>query len=209
MGEALFEFSENQEQSCYIEDFRRWADQDAGKLPMRDAILCVGSSTLRMWADIQEDLGPGLVLNRGFGGSKMSDVLPFNDFFARYEAEKVLIYEGDNDLAGGTKNVGEMLGEFREFCNAIWAQRGDTRIYILAIKPSPSRRHLWETVQHANNLLTELCESDERLTYIDIVPAMLGADGLPHPRLFIADNLHMTRAGYERWRDAVRPLLLG
>jgi len=202
-----YAFSETQLQSGYIDDFRQWAVADAGKLPLRDAILCVGSSTIRMWQDLETDLGPGLVLNRGFGGSRMADVLPFKDFFACYEAHKVVIYEGDNDLASGEMQPAALLNEFHEFCAAIWARRDDARIYIMAIKPSPRRWHLRETYQAANALLLALCNTDERLTYLDIEPVMLGEDGTPIPEIFMEDELHMTRPGYELWRDAIRPVL--
>jgi lysophospholipase L1-like esterase len=36
---------------------------------------------------------------------------------------------------------------------------------------------------------------------------MLGPDGRPRPELFRPDRLHMTRAGYAIWRDAVAPYL--
>jgi lysophospholipase L1-like esterase len=200
-------FNETQLQSRYIDDFRRWAEEDVGRLPMRDALLCVGSSTLRRWEGIKEDLGPGLVLNRGFGGSRMADVIPFAEFFARYEAEKVLVYEGDNDLGDGTKDVAELMGEFRIFCEAIWARRADVRIYIIAIKPCPSRWRLRNIYLDANEQLRALCDTDERLTYIDVDSVMLGDDGTPIPEFYIEDNLHMTRTGYELWRDVIHPIL--
>ena len=46
---------------------------------------------------------------------------------------------------------------------------------------------------------------DERLVYIDIATPMLGDDGEPRPEIFVADNLHMNGAGYDIWRDVVRP----
>ncbi|NQU41351.1 MAG: hypothetical protein HQ523_15500 [Lentisphaerae bacterium] len=205
---ARYTFSDSQLQSGFIDDFRRWEAEDRGRLPLREAILCVGSSTMRLWKHMEEDLGPGLVINRGFGGSKMADALPFGRFFARYEAHKVVIYEGDNDLGDGDMAPETLLAQYRDFCAAIWDHRGDTQIYIISIKPSPCRWPLRDLYLQANGLLAALCASDERLTYINIEPVMLGADGTPIPALFRVDKLHMKRLGYTLWRDVIRPVLL-
>jgi lysophospholipase L1-like esterase len=45
------------------------------------------------------------------------------------------------------------------------------------------------------------------LGYIDIVPVMLGADGKPKPELFLADTLHVNRAGYELWIPIIKAAL--
>jgi lysophospholipase L1-like esterase len=42
---------------------------------------------------------------------------------------------------------------------------------------------------------------------VDVFASMLGGDGRPRPELYVADGLHMTRAGYEIWKDALGPVL--
>ena len=84
----------------------------------------------------------------------------------------------------------------------------ETRIYVLAVKPSIRRWHLWESMSATNALLADRAAKDVRLTFIDIATPMLGEDGKPLPEIFVADNLHMNGAGYDIWRDVVRPILL-
>jgi lysophospholipase L1-like esterase len=46
------------------------------------------------------------------------------------------------------------------------------------------------------------------MTFVDVAAGMLGEDGQPRPEIFKEDGLHMNRAGYVIWRDALRPLLM-
>ena len=43
--------------------------------------------------------------------------------------------------------------------------------------------------------------------FINIYPAMLGADGQPRRELFVADMLHLNADGYAVWRPLVAPFL--
>jgi lysophospholipase L1-like esterase len=62
-------------------------------------------------------------------------------------------------------------------------------------------------VREANRLIAATCATDRRLSFIDIFPLMLVADGRPRPELFLQDGLHMTRQGYELWIPLVRNVL--
>ena len=63
-------------------------------------------------------------------------------------------------------------------------------------------------MQAANAALAERAEADPRIVFIDVATPMLDADGRPQADIFVADGLHMNDAGYDIWRDAVRPVLL-
>jgi len=97
---------------------------------------------------------------------------------------------------------------FRAFVKNVHKRLWTARIYVISIKPSPSRWALWPTMQEANRLLKEECSRGKRLTYVDITPGMLDSGGQPHADIFLADNLHMNRKGYEAWREIVRPVLM-
>ena len=64
-----------------------------------------------------------------------------------------------------------------------------------------------EEVKAANKLVEEFTKSDSRLTFINVFPHMMGPDGLPKPDIFVADRLHMNSAGYEIWKEQIRPFL--
>ncbi len=203
-----FVFSPEQAKNHYIGDFVRWAVEDIGNIPAPDAILAVGSSSMRMWNTIEEDLGPGPVLHRGFGGSRMRDVLVYMDFLTRYGAKRVLVYEGDNDLAGPHSEIErDFIEPTRTFIEAMQTAVPDVQIYFISIKPSISRLHRIDVYREANRQLRELCEASPDLHYIDVFEPMLDENGQPHETLFKNDKLHMNADGYAIWTEQIRPRL--
>jgi len=190
-------------------DIARFEQADAQSAPPMGAVVCVGSSSMRMWHDeIADDLAPLTVIPRGFGGSNMNDLLHYADrLILAYRPRAVLIYEGDNDIGQGV--APHIVAQtFERLVARIHAELPGCRVYLLAIKPSPRRWELWPQMQRANDLLSAVCEQNERLTFIDIASPMLGEDGQPRAELYLDDQLHMTRAGYEVWREVVRPALV-
>ncbi len=187
----------------------KFEKMDAASPAPVGAVVCVGSSSMRMWHDrIGQDLEPLTIIARGFGGSNMNDLLVYVDrVVIAYRPRAVVIYEGDNDIAQGVSPA-MIARTFDDVVDRIHATLPDCRVYVLAIKPSPARWELWPMMQEANRLLKRSCSTDKRLTFIDVAGPMLGDDGRPRPELYVEDRLHMTRAGYEVWREAVRPVLV-
>ena len=65
-----------------------------------DLVVFTGSSSIRFWEDLSKDCQESKVVNTGFGGSHMSDLLYFLDqTVLRFKPTKVYIYEGDNDVS--------------------------------------------------------------------------------------------------------------
>jgi lysophospholipase L1-like esterase len=77
----------------------------------------------------------------------------------------------------------------------------------VAIKPSPSRRQFFQAQTRANQLIRKFVGTHPRLSYIDVVPAMLDASGEPRTELFLEDRLHMNSQGYELWRRTIEDFL--
>ncbi len=173
------------------------------------AVVATGSSSMRGWhGRIAADLEPLTVIRRGFGGSTMNDVRHFLDeLVLRHRPRAVLLYEGDNDLALGATPA-EVVGHFDAIVAGVHAHLPRTRIYVLAVKPSLARWHLAEVMQRTNALLAERAANDARLTFVDVATPMLNGVGEPRPDIFVADGLHLNDAGYDIWRDAVRPVLV-
>jgi lysophospholipase L1-like esterase len=189
---------------------RAFEAADAKLTPAPGQIVCVGSSSMAFWnATIGKDLAPLKVIPRGFGGSNMNDALHYVDrVVLRYRPKAVVLYEGDNDIAQGIA-PGKIVETFNAFTAAIHKAQPDTRIYVMSIKPSPSRLALWPKSVEANKLLRAACALDpKRLTFVSTVEAMMGADGQVRAGIFRPDRLHMTAAGYALWRDVLRPVLM-
>ncbi len=184
-------------------------ESDKTSPPPTGAVLCYGSSSIRYWhKDLAEDLAPLTVIPRGFGGSNMNDALHFADrAVLPYKPRAILLYEGDNDIGAGVSPE-EVIDTFRKFVTKVHSTLPDTRIYIIAIKPSILRWRLWPQIQKTNELFAAECNKNDKLTYIDIATPMLTPEGLPRPELLCMDRLHMNRQGYELWRDIVQQILV-
>ena len=63
-------------------------------------------------------------------------------------------------------------------------------------------------MQAVNGLLREACQTDERLTYIDVATPLLNQAGRPDDRLFLPDRLHLNADGYTVWAEAIAAVLL-
>ena len=186
-----------------------FAQSEANAPVSKGAIVATGSSSMRGWhGRIAEDLAPLTIIPRGFGGSNMHDVRYFlEDLVLRHEPRAILLYEGDNDIARGATPE-QILAHFDGIVAVLRERLPETRIYVLAVKPSIARWHLWETMKATNAMLASRAEADSATTFIDIATPMLNDSGEPRAGIFVADKLHMNNAGYDIWRDTVRPVLI-
>jgi GDSL-like Lipase/Acylhydrolase family len=171
--------------------------------PEKGGIVFAGSSTVRLW-DVAKAFPDWKVTNSGFGGSEIRDVAHFADrIILKPEPRAIVFYAGDNDI-NSRRTPEQVLADFQAFAEVVHKRLPKTRIYFIPIKPSIARWKLFEEQTKANEIVKAFCAKDERLGYIDIVPAMLGKDGKPVPELFVTDGLHLSPKGYEILNEAVR-----
>ena len=178
---------------------------DLATPPPSNAVLFVGSSTIRLWPDLQGDFPGVALLNRGFGGASFADLLHYMDrMVIPYHPRKIVLYCGDNDIAFG-RSPGQVISSFKEFMARVRAALPDTPIVFLAIKPSPQRWKMVNSMRPVNAKVRALAEQDPLLDYVDVFTPMLGRDGLPDPKLYTKDGLHMNAAGYAIWKNILQP----
>jgi lysophospholipase L1-like esterase len=179
--------------------------KDAEEPPPEEAVLFVGSSSIRGWETVDADFPAIDAINRGFGGSEFSDLNYYIDRIVwPYRPRTIVVYEGDNDVAAGN-SPGQIFEEYKTFVRRVHQELPETRIAFLAVKPSPSRWDLVGEMREANELIREYTLWRENLEYIDVFAPMLGPDGRPRPEIFTDDGLHMNAAGYTLWKEMVRP----
>jgi lysophospholipase L1-like esterase len=178
--------------------------QDRATPPPRDAVLFVGSSSIVGWK--LDEFFPGLAsINRGFGGSQVSDSLHFIDrIVLPYRPRTIVFYAGENDIAAG-ESPAEVARDFAQFAARVSTDLPATKIIFIGLKPSPSRWKLIDPFRETNRMVRGLTESYPNLVFIDVERAMLDERGQPREELFQSDKLHMNRAGYEIWTKLVRP----
>ena len=77
-----------------------------------------------------------------------------------------------------------------------------------SITPTPLRWELWDEASTCNELVMEMAEKRENLSYIDCTTVLLDEDGLPRSDFRRSDGLHFNEEGYRLWASAIRPVLL-
>lgn len=162
-------------------------------------VVFYGSSSIRLWKSLADDLGEPNVVNLGFGGSTMADC---DHYFERLVVPRrprsLVLYVGDNDLGNG-RSTGDILVSFR----SLLAQLGPIPFHFLSIKPSPALWAKFDEIIQVNALIRDELAGRLQSGYIDIVTAMLDARGEPRPDLFLDDGLHLSRMGYLVWRERI------
>ena len=187
-----------------ISSFQQWDSKNA--VPDHH-ILFVGSSSIHMWktAEAFSDLP---VVNRGFGGAQISDMLFFKqDIMLKYGApEAIIMYCGGNDIAW-EKSAEQVIGDFKAWWGIVHTQYPATPLIYIPIKPCPNRWDLWQEESNVNNAIQKMCENHPLLFYADIATPMLETGTPPADDLFIEDQLHLSEKGYKMWNDVVREIL--
>lgn len=186
-----------------IETFAEWDSRNA--VPA-EPVLFVGSSSIRLWRT--HEAFPELpVVNRGFGGSQISDVTHFAErIVLPYKAKMIVFYAGDNDIAAG-KSARRVFEDYRRFVGLVHAKQPTVRIVFITIKPSRARWTLWPQMAKANELVRDWCRQDERLYFADLATPLLEPQGEPDRDLFLNDQLHLNPRGYKLWNTALAPVL--
>lgn len=185
---------------------KKFESQDQQTPPPKMANLFVGSSSIRMWK-LDKSFPKFKTINRGFGGSEISDSIHFADrIILKHQPAVILLYAGDNDISHG-KSAEIVTADFQKFVSVVRKKLPDTKIGFIAIKPSIKRWNLAGEMRKANKAIASICQKDDQLTFVDVFEPMIGKDGKPRPELFLNDGLHMNDAGYKVWASKVRPLL--
>lgn len=189
-----------------IEAFKK---QDRLHPPAAGAILFVGSSSIRFWKTLEQDMAPLPVINRGFGGAKIKQVTYYADqIVIPYRPRAIVLFAGTNDLGSfRPKTAQEVFEGYVEFVNTVHTTLPQTPIYYIAITPTPSRWKTWPIAHDANQRIKAYTETNPRLHFIDMTNQFLGRNGRPKRDLFIWDRLHPSAKGYMLWTSIIKPIL--
>jgi lysophospholipase L1-like esterase len=201
-------FAQDQEAPFY-QDIQAFKKLDSINPPPKHAILLIGSSSFTNWKDVAAYFPGYKLINRGFGGSSLPDVIRYaDDIIYPYEPRQVLIYCGENDFAGSdTLSVPVVQERFEQLFNLIRSRFENADILYISMKPSPSRRYLFQKMQEANAGIKAFLSKQPNTVYIDVYNKMLASDGQPIKEIFLSDSLHMNAKGYAIWKKQIQPYL--
>lgn len=173
----------------------------------KGSVVFTGSSSIRMWKNLEEYFPEIPIINSGFGGSQASDLIyHLKTTVLRYEPSKVFIYEGDNDIVAG-KEASEIMEHLDEIVKKIQSNGTETIVYLVAAKPSPSRWSYKTSYMVLNDLMRQYATTHDKVYFVNIWDIMLDETGKPRIDLFLEDELHMNEMGYELWRKIFKPFL--
>ncbi len=184
----------------------KFEEQDKGAPPEKGKVLFVGSSTIlfsepQLWFP---DLKP---LNRGFGGSLISDSVHYAErIILPYEPSVIVFHAGGNDIALG-KTPEAVCADFGALVRKVHAALPGTRIIYMSLIGSRLRWSLWPQMAKVNSLIEEFCKGDDRLWYVDLSRFLLDDRNEPREELFRADKLHLNSDGYRVWSSVLSPVL--
>jgi lysophospholipase L1-like esterase len=199
---------------AYSQSFKNEIDafknSDSLSMPALGGIVFAGSSSFRMWKDINTTFPDYPIINRGFGGSSLPDVIYYaEETILKYKPKQIFIYCGENDIAGNsTITADTVLQRFKVLYSIIRKKLNKkTEVVFVSIKPSVSRWHLEKTFNESNELIKNFLSKEKNTQFLDVHANMLTSDGNVMKDIFLGDNLHMNSKGYKIWESLIRPIL--
>ena len=185
-------------------DIGQFVQQDKISFPPINQFLFIGSSSIRLWLSLEEDMKPLKVINRGFGGAHIKHINQYLDKIVfPYRPKAIIFFCGSNDI-NGWNSPQDVFSEFEIFFNSVKKELPKTKVFAIGIQPSPSRFDQRPRQLDWNNAVSNLSKTDPNLVYIDVSSAMLSSDNKPRLELYTNDTLHMNENGYKIWTKQVR-----
>jgi lysophospholipase L1-like esterase len=197
------------QQPAFYNDIQRFKQKDSVKFPPAKAILFVGSSSFTRWTDVQNYFPEFTIINRGFGGSSLPDVIRYAaDIILPYDPKQVVIYCGENDFtAAGGVDPAVVAGRVMKLIALIRCRYPSIPIAYVSMKPSPARAKNDERMRIANKMIEQMTKENGYAAFINVYDAMLGENGKVRTDIFVSDSLHMNSTGYGIWQKVITPFL--
>ena len=202
--------SENLFAQPFKDEIDAFKKLDSIGFPPKKAILFAGSSSFRKWTNVQEYFPEQKIINRGFGGSTLPDVIRYADeIIFPYQPKQILIYCGENDIASSDSVTDEIvLQRYQQLFFLIRSKMKIVEVDFVSIKPSPSRIKFLSTIKKSNQLIEEFISTQKNAKFINVFNAMLNEDETIKQEIFLQDNLHMNEKGYTIWKKIIEPYLM-
>jgi lysophospholipase L1-like esterase len=188
-------------------DIAAFRKADSLQPPPAKGIVFTGSSSIRLWHDLADRFAGRRIINRGFGGSWLSDVVHyFPELVVPYQPRTIVVYAGENDIADGRPAEG-LVRDVEALLALQQKHLPKSKLVFISLKPSPSRAEKLEEVRKANTLIRQRLAGEKRAVFVDVFTPMLEAGGKAREELFGPDRLHMNAKGYDLWTQVLAPYL--
>jgi lysophospholipase L1-like esterase len=195
-------------------DYARWEKEiaameaaDAQAPPAKGGVLFIGSSTIRLWKTLAEDFPDHKVVNRGFGGSEITDSTHFADrLIFPFEPKQIFLRAGGNDIHNG-RLPREVAADFAEFVRLVHERLPQAEILYIGLSPAPARWGEVDKGRELNRLIREQALEMPRVGFVDADEFTVDEEGRARTELFVEDRLHFSAEGYKLLAEHVRPFL--
>jgi hypothetical protein len=174
-----------------------------------ETILCMGSSSFRLWDSISDDMAPFSVVRRAYGGAKFCDLaIHAPKLIEGLQFRAAMIFVA-NDIVGKEKDKSpeEVARLAKIVIDAVRKENPAAPVFLIAITPCPSRFPTWPTIAMANQSLENLCSPESKTYFVATQSKYLDAKGEPRPELFVKDMLHQNKDGYAIWSGLLKEAL--
>jgi hypothetical protein len=210
---VLLVFGCSQKFSKYEDAAKSWESEiqqlealDKTEADPDNAVLFIGSSSIRLWNNIADNMAPYPTIRRGYGGAKFSDLIFYTDRLVYPHDFRALVVFVANDISNTPedKSPQEIVKLFKEVVKTVREKNPKKPIFLVEITPTNSRWEVWSETKRANDLLKKYCESTYNLYFIETAEGFLGSDGKPRAELFREDQLHLKQIGYDIWAEQIK-----
>lgn len=171
-----------------------------------DAIIFAGSSSIRLWTTLADDMSPYNVIQRGYGGAKLSDFAVYAERILSPLKCRALVLFIANDITGvnNDRTPEEVRNLFSIIHKTFRKDHPGVPVFYVAITPTPSRWKAWSEISRGNELVKKWCENHPYTYFISTDTAFLNHSGEPKADLFRNDRLHLNADGYKVWSRIIK-----
>ena len=198
----------------YEQDTYAWAIPEIDKFKELDkkeyyppeSILFLGSSSIRLWETLKEDMAPMPLIQRGYGGAHFRDLIFYIDTILNHHDLSMIVCFVANDISQKNSNesVKTIVKNYDYVIKRIRKKHPSLPILQISITPTESRWHLWSKINELNLALKEYCDTHSKMVFLETTSHFLNAEGIPKKELFRTDKLHLNNDGYALWSSLIR-----
>ncbi len=174
-----------------------------------DAILFIGSSSIRGWTTMAADMAPYRTIRRGYGGAKFTDMAVLVDrIVSPHQYKALVMFVGNGVLGKPTDHTPDQIEALaRHIVGVSHKHQPGAPVLLIEITPCEKRFVAWPKIRAVNARLREIALSTPHTYFIPTASHYLKPVGTPRSELFVADKLHLNEAGYTLWSSLIRQRL--
>jgi hypothetical protein len=187
-------------------DIQQFEQLDLSISYPENALLFAGSSSIRLWTTLGKDMAPYPVIQRGYGGAKLSDFVVYADRIFRSHPCKAIVIFIANDITGSDQDMSpeKVAGLFRYLLKTIRKTHPETPVFWIPVTPTESRWKVWPLIMKSNSVIKDICDRRKNTYFIRTDFAFLNENGQPRNELFRDDKLHLNEKGYAVWTEIIK-----